>query len=92
MNSLDVLKKNRAIFSEFGVSGAWVFGSVARGEDTAQDVDLLVDYHSSPGLLDYMNLKFRIEDVLGRPVDLVTKSSCKERFYRAIAKDLIRVA
>ncbi len=92
MNPLQSLQQNRNIFSEFGVKEAWLFGSAARGEVMLEEVDLLVDFKSRPGLLDYMNLKFRLEELLEKPVDLVSKSACKERFYKAIAPDLIRVA
>jgi predicted nucleotidyltransferase len=39
-----------------------------------------------------MNLKFRLEELLGRSVDLVSKSACRERFRQAIAQDLTLVA
>jgi hypothetical protein len=91
MSRLQLLRNNRAIFTEFGVKQAWLFGSAARGETNAGDVDLLVDFKLRPGLLEYMNLKFRLEEILGMPVDLVTKSGCKERFYKTIEPDLIRV-
>ena len=62
----------------FGVKSLAVFGSVARGEaGPDSDVDILVEFESSPGFDGYMALKFYLEDLLGRKVDLVMKSALK---------------
>jgi predicted nucleotidyltransferase len=53
-----------------------VFGSAARGEDTAEsDLDLLVEFTESKSLLDLVGLEQEFEDALGRKVDLVTVAS-----------------
>lgn len=59
---------------------AWVFGSFARGEETADsDLDLLVDYdHSSNiSLLDTVRYKKKLEKLIGREVDLVENGYLK---------------
>ena len=62
----------------FGVKTLAVFGSVARGEaGPDSDVDILVEFESSPGFDGYMALKFYLEDLLGRKVDLVMKNALK---------------
>ena len=62
----------------FGVKSLAVFGSVARGEAGPEsDVDILVEFESSPGFDGYMALKFYLEDLLGRKVDLVMKNALK---------------
>ena len=54
----------------------WVFGSVARGEDTAEsDLDLLVEFDKPKSLLDLVGLEQEFEDELGRNVDLVTPAA-----------------
>lgn len=53
---------------------AWLFGSFARGEETPlSDVDILVEFdHGRPiGLLRYAGMWRKIEDLIGRKVDLV---------------------
>ncbi len=53
---------------------AWLFGSFARGEQTADsDIDILVNYDRSQpiGLLKIANMSADLEDLLGRKVDLV---------------------
>ncbi len=53
---------------------AWIFGSFARGEQTAEsDIDILVNYDRSQpiGLLKIASMSADLEDLLGRKVDLV---------------------
>ena len=62
------------------VTKAWVFGSFARGEETAQsDLDLLVVYDHSMklSLLDVVRYKLDLEKLIGREVDLVESGSLK---------------
>ena len=43
----------------FGVCSLSLFGSMARNEAGPEsDVDLLVEFHETPGLAEYMGLKF----------------------------------
>lgn len=76
----------------FGVKELWLFGSAARGEAQAHDLDFLVDFISPPTLTGFMNLKFFLEDRLGLPVDLHSKGSCPARFLQRIQPDLLHVA
>lgn len=53
-----------------------VFGSVVRGEDTAEsDVDLLVAFREDASLFDRIRLLNDLEDLLGRKVDVVRDDS-----------------
>jgi predicted nucleotidyltransferase len=57
-----------------GASNVRVFGSLTRGEGTtASDLDLLVTMEEKRSLLDVVGLKQDIEDLLHRPVDVVTE-------------------
>lgn len=57
-----------------------VFGSVARGEDTAtSDVDLLVDLEPGVGLLALGELQHELTDLLGVTVDVVPAEMLKPR-------------
>lgn len=56
------------------VTKAWVFGSVARGEDRVDsDIDILVSFDKSAhvGLLKYASMVCDLEDLLHRSIDLV---------------------
>jgi uncharacterized protein len=55
-----------------------VFGSVARGEDTAtSDIDFLVELAPDATLVDLARVRREIGDVLGVPVDVMTKGLFK---------------
>jgi uncharacterized protein len=66
-----------------------VFGSAARGTDfdpARSDVDFLVEF--KPGstlspLEQFFGLAHALEDLLGRPLDLVQPSAVKNPFIRA---------
>ena len=69
-----------------------VFGSAARGEErAASDIDFLVRF--DPDRVDnafnaYFDLKEDLEDLLGRPVDLVCLDALQNQaFQRAIAPE-----
>ena len=76
----------------FGVKNLWVFGSLARAEETVNDIDFLVEFESSPSLEQFMGLKFLLEDLVQAPVDLHSLGSCPERFMNRIKPDLKHVA
>ena len=66
---IDVLRK-------FGVKKASLFGSVVRGEATERsDVDLLIEFKGRKTLLDLVRLKMKLEELLGRDVDVLTYNS-----------------
>lgn len=55
-----------------GAVNVRLFGSVARGDDTAEsDVDLLVDLGPHVGLFALGALEIELGEILGRPVDVV---------------------
>jgi hypothetical protein len=87
------LSNHRDALRVFGVQSLALFGSVARNESTADsDLDFLVEFEG-PATFDlYMDLKFFLEDLFDRPVDLVTKRSLKPQLSQAILEDAIRVA
>jgi len=66
---IDTLKKS-------DVKKASLFGSVVRGDFTEKsDVDLLVEFKGKKSLLDLVRLKIKLEELLGRKVDVLTYKS-----------------
>ncbi len=65
-----------------------LFGSVARGEATAEsDVDFLVDLNPGAGLLELGGLLMDLQDLLGRRVDVMTVEGLRPRVReRALAE------
>jgi uncharacterized protein len=96
-SSADVIDAVRAREQElrerFGVEALSIFGSMARGDATPEsDVDMLVRLRETPGLSEYMALKFYLEDVLGRRVDLVMEGALKPWARPTVETEAIRVA
>ena len=77
---------------QFGVKSLAVFGSVARGEaGPDSDVDILVEFEGRATFDRYMGLKFFLEDLLGRRVDLVTRKALKPRMRPYVEREAIYV-
>jgi predicted nucleotidyltransferase len=75
-----------------GASNVRLFGSVARGEDREDsDVDFLVRLEPGRSLLDLVRLEARLEELLGRPVDVVTEASLAEPMRSHVLAEAIRV-
>jgi len=92
--ALAVLSRYRAeLEREFGVASLALFGSVARDEaGPDSDVDVLVEFRETPGLSEYMRLKWWLEEQLGRRVDLVMKGALKDWARPMVEAEAIRVA
>lgn len=57
-----------------------VFGSVARGEESAtSDIDFLVEFEPGSSLFDLLHLTEELEALLGVPVDVVSAGGLKDR-------------
>lgn len=89
----DVIQKIEEIRSEltrrFTVRRIGVFGSFARGSAGLEsDVDILVEL-AEPTFDNYMDLKFYLEKILSRPVDLVMADTVKPRLKPIIEQEVI---
>jgi predicted nucleotidyltransferase len=83
-----------ALCRRHGVARLDVFGSAARGVDfdpARSDVDLLVSFAEPIGF-GFMHLGDRLEDLLGRRVDLVASDGIKENRRPFIMSRVIHVA
>lgn len=90
---IKLLESHRAEIRALGVKSLAVFGSVSRdqaGPDS--DVDILVAFENSPSFDKFMDLKFFLEDLLKRKVDLVTEAALKPRMKPVVKREAIRVA
>lgn len=66
--------------ADHGASNVRVFGSVARGSAGPEsDIDLLVDFEPGRSLVDHVGLWRDLEDLLGRPVDVVSSGGLTDR-------------
>jgi hypothetical protein len=74
---LERLRRLSAELREMGVERLGLFGSFSRDEARADsDVDILVEFAPGRKSFDsFMQLSFRLEDVLKRHVEVVTRES-----------------
>ena len=76
---------------EMGVEQIGVFGSYVHDEaDPASDVDLLVRL-TRISFRDFMQIKFYLEDLLARPVDLVLEESLRSELRPTIMSEVVYV-
>jgi len=69
-----------------------VFGSYIRKEQRKNsDLDLLVTFSKTPGLLEFIKLENYLSDMLGIKVDLVMKDSLKPRLRPYILNEAVAV-
>lgn len=89
---LDFLRNHKHDLEHlYSVRRIGLFGSVLRGTaGEGSDVDILVEL-AHPTFDHYMDLKFFLEDSLGRPVDLVLADSLKPRLKPLIAREVVYV-
>lgn len=91
--TLALLGEHKPVLAErFGVTRLALFGSVARGTAGAQsDVDLLVEFDGPATSSRYFGVQFYLEDLLGRPVDLVTTKALRPRLRPYVERDAVTI-
>jgi len=76
-----------------GVQSIAVFGSTARDEAMPEsDIDLLIEFSERATFDRYMEVKFLLEDSLGKSVDLVTRAALKPRMRPQVEQEAIYVS
>ena len=79
------------IAEQFGASRLRVFGSVARGEETAQsDVDFLVEFPKGYDLITQrMPLTQKLADILNRKVELIPEHELNAHMRQKILAEAV---
>ncbi len=81
-------RERETLRQRFGVRRIGLFGSAARGEESpGSDIDILVEFDEMT-FERYMDLKFFLEDHLGRGVDLVPADCIKPRLQEPILREV----
>lgn len=90
---LDTLRKLKPQLRElFGITELAVFGSCARGENTAQsDVDIVILTMEQKNGLTLARAKRYLAENLGKEVDIGLYDALRPFLKRRIARDLIHV-
>ncbi len=90
---ISILKKELPkLRDEYGVERIVLYGSFAKGtQKKKSDVDILVDIRRPIGL-EFVSLADRLEEILGRKVDVATYAHFRRSFqnprYKHIAEDI----
>jgi hypothetical protein len=74
---------------QFGVASLGLFGSYVRREaGPASDVDVLVRFYRTPGLIRFVELENYLSDLLGIDVDLVMAEALKPNVARRVLAEV----
>lgn len=87
---LKKLEENKRQIKGYGVKRIGLFGSYIRNEQRERsDIDILVEFEKEKIAFDnYMHLKFFLEDLLGRKIDLVILDDLKRQLKPYILKEV----
>jgi len=89
------LRADDSFVREFSIRALYIFGSVARGEDSpGSDIDILVEFEpgSRIGLFAFARLQRRLSELLQKKVDLVTRDGLHRALRDRILKEAVRAA
>ncbi len=93
LTSQDILhelnRNARTLKESYSVSRIGLFGSFVHGQaNSDSDIDIVVDL-AEPSFDHYMDLKFFLEDLFGRSVDLVLADTVKPRLKPVIKREVM---
>lgn len=96
MKPSEVLEKHKAeireIIKSHRATNPRVFGSVARGEDAEEsDIDIMVDVGPKMTLFDLGAIKYKISELLGVKVDVITADTIPEEYKNKIFSESIEL-
>ncbi|OGD83523.1 hypothetical protein A3A54_00010 [Candidatus Curtissbacteria bacterium RIFCSPLOWO2_01_FULL_39_62] len=87
-----VTDKILPVLKEAGVTKSSLFGSYVRGDYRKDsDVDILVELPKGNSLLDLVRLEKKLENALGKKVDLLTYNSVHPLLKDHISRDQLQI-
>lgn len=92
INIIDSLKNT--LDHDGRVNAAWLFGSVARGEDNYKsDIDLMIELKTDKkySMFDLLDLEYQLEKPIKRKVDVVEKGYLTGFSLASAQSDLIKI-
>ena len=89
----EALRRQLPLLAErYHVESIGVFGSYIRAEQRPDsDLDILVSFRETPGLLKFIEMENYLSDTLGIKVDLVMKDSLKPHIGEHILKEVVTI-
>ena len=96
MNRAQVLEQltrsKPELAARYGVQALALFGSTARDSSrTDSDIDILVSFDGPATSERYFGVQFYLEDLFGRPVDLVTDKALRPELRPFVERDAVHV-
>lgn len=97
MKNLEEIKRtingHKSFLKEtFKVKSIGVFGSYLRSEQSkTSDIDILVDFHGTIDLFEFVKLESFLSEILGIKVDLVMKDTLKPRIKDRILSQAVYI-
>jgi predicted nucleotidyltransferase len=92
MNINEIKRKIIPILLKHNIKKASIFGSYARGEQKeTSDIDILVEFGEGKSLLDLVRLKYELEEVLGKEVDVLTYNSIHPLLKEKILNEAVNI-
>lgn len=91
---IKILRQNYKVISNtYGVVSIAVFGSYAKNKQKKRsDIDIFVELKEKYKTFDnFMELKFFLEKIVGRKIDLLIKESIREELKQRIFKEAVYV-
>jgi len=89
---ISTLQNHLNTLDNLGVKSLALFGSAARNQATPDsDLDFLVEFQGPATLDGYMDLKFFLEDLFQKSVDLVTRRSLKSQISESVLAEAVYV-
>lgn len=93
--ALSIIPLIRDFMTKQPINKAWLFGSYSRGEETeTSDIDILVDYDNSKGLVSLFKMGgilMDLSELLGCKVDLVEDKGLKSYARDSVDRDKILI-
>lgn len=78
---------------QYRVKRLGIFGSYVKGKATDDsDLDLLVEFHGELTFDNYMDLKFFLEDLFDKKIDLVIRDDIKPQIREKVLGETIYVS
>ncbi|MCM5571050.1 nucleotidyltransferase family protein [Burkholderiaceae bacterium FT117] len=91
--ALRLLRESKPVLAaRYGVTELALFGSTARNTARSDsDVDVLVSFDGPATSERYFGVQFYLEDLLGRPVDLVTDKALRPELRPYVEREAVHV-
>jgi predicted nucleotidyltransferase len=90
---LDALRRLEPELKRLGFAKLYLFGSAARSDPNARDVDLLYEAEGElkPGFPELADAWDRLESLFGKPVDLVDRELLHQRIRAGVEHEMVEV-